>query len=179
MEKQCEYCNKAFTAKRSSAQYCSDSCKTLACRSRKAAEKATALYLARKKEAEDLLVKKKLEMKEKHEAKKLLMKEEQASKNRLISDIIFSLKANALTREESQEIESNLVESQIGKEIPPDENKISPQKTKEVLSPFELWDIERKRKLAREAELFRYKCLGEITAVLLFKIGEWIFPKKS
>ncbi|NVN97147.1 hypothetical protein HXX01_02860 [Candidatus Nomurabacteria bacterium] len=179
MEKQCMHCYKPFEAIRSSAQYCSDSCKTLACRARKATEKANALYNAKKKEAEELLEKEKIAKKAKREAKKEQKQAELKTKNTLIAGLLGSLEENALKRKESQLSEVKQVEAKPMAEPQTVVNEKVPASAQGILKPLSYWEEERKKQLARQAELYRYQCLGEITAAVLFKISDVIFSKKS
>lgn len=60
--KDCEHCGNNFTAERSSAKYCSDSCKTLANRNRRLAEERAYVFELQFKEAQK---RKKLELEQK------------------------------------------------------------------------------------------------------------------
>jgi hypothetical protein len=60
VHKQCEHCGNEYTAIRSSAKYCSDSCKTIACRDRKEKERKEKLEKDEQKRLERERIEKEL-----------------------------------------------------------------------------------------------------------------------
>jgi hypothetical protein len=71
--KQCEHCGTEYTAVRSTAKYCSDSCKTIACRDRKEEERKEKLLEDERKRIEQERLEK--ELKEKKEQEDALNRE--------------------------------------------------------------------------------------------------------
>jgi hypothetical protein len=102
MEAYCKHCRKTFEAKRASALYCSDSCKTLACRENKERRLAKEEHQRKWQLLEDEKLKKRQERKARKEAVLEKKRLSRLEKNDSISNIITGLRINAEEREKRE-----------------------------------------------------------------------------